>query len=47
MRRNVGLGMLESRLALRGLAQHHATDNADTKHVQPTVHEIEQVRVHN
>ena len=45
MRRNVGLGMLESRLVPRGLAQHHAADNADTKDVQPTVHEIEQMRV--
>jgi hypothetical protein len=35
------------RLLQQGLAQYHAADNTDTKRVQPTVHEIEQVRVHN
>jgi hypothetical protein len=34
------------RLPQRRLAQHHAANNADAEHVQPTVHEIEQVRVH-
>ena len=45
MRRNVGLGVLESRLVLRGLAQHHAANNTDAEDVQPAVHEIEQMGV--
>ena len=45
MRRNVGLGVLESRLVLRGLAQHHAANNTDAEDVQPAVHEVEQMGV--
>ena len=38
--------MLGSGLLLPGLAQHHATNNTYTEHVQPTMRKIEQMRVH-